>query len=256
MSNAEELELQNANYGILAFWGARAESPDQLADRLLQTLTRVRAIDRLFHQWYFVHEDDGVPLHSVDRPQLTALIADHVSRDDFDVPEVEAGYYFTVVNEGERSPRSAHLRFHTGCSYSWSSHSNSAIFNTDEFVPQDVTLFTPALFKQVLLALVGAWEPSWCEVGSSETRDLSPSIRETGTPMVRLAWMTYLSPRFARLVTPPEAAIVEQTPDGGLLMIASAERFNVGNAQHMRVAREIEASLAPVNALPWSERGA
>ena len=256
MSNDKELQLQRANYGISAFWGPRTESADQLADRMAQTLIQLRAIDRLFHHWFFVHEDDGVPLHNVDRPQLAALIADHVSRDDFDVAEVEAGYYFTVVNKEERSPRSAHLQFHAGCSYFWGSPSNSASFGTDEFIPQDAALFTPVLFRQVLLALVTAWDPNWCKVGSSETRDLSPPIQETRTPKLQLAWMTYLAPRFALLVTPPKSAIVERTPEGGLLMIASEERFSVANPEHLRVAREIEASLAPVNALPWSERGA
>jgi len=66
-----------------------------------------------------------------------------------------------------------------------------------------------------------------------------------------MAWMSYLSARFAPLVVPPRSAIVEHPQGGGLLMIATEERFDVANPAHLGVAREIEAALAPVNALPW-----
>jgi hypothetical protein len=66
-----------------------------------------------------------------------------------------------------------------------------------------------------------------------------------------LEWVTYLAPRFAPLVTPPASAIVEYLPDGGLLMIATEERFSIDNPAHIAVARDIEAALAPVKALPW-----
>jgi hypothetical protein len=34
-------------------------------------------------------------------------------------------------------------------------------------------------------------------------------------------------------------------------MIATKDRFDVGNELHLAAARRIEAALAPVNALPW-----
>jgi len=70
-------------------------------------------------------------------------------------------------------------------------------------------------------------------------------------PKVGLAWMTYLEPPLAKLVTPPRSAIVERTDKGGLLMIAIIERFNVANPEHITVAREIEVALAAVEAFLW-----
>jgi len=66
-----------------------------------------------------------------------------------------------------------------------------------------------------------------------------------------MAWMTYLSPRFAPMVTPLRSAIVDRTPRGGIVMTATEERFDFTNPAHLAAAREIEAALAPVNALPW-----
>jgi hypothetical protein len=64
-------------------------------------------------------------------------------------------------------------------------------------------------------------------------------------------WLNYVSPRFARLVTPPKTAIVDYRPNGGLLMAATDETFITANPKHLAVARDIEAALAPLNALPW-----
>jgi hypothetical protein len=50
---------------------------------------------------------------------------------------------------------------------------------------------------------------------------------------------------------PPRSAIVEHTPQGGIVMIATKDRFDVTNPDHLAAAREIEAAIAPVNALPW-----
>jgi len=72
-----------------------------------------------------------------------------------------------------------------------------------------------------------------------------------GRPHFGLAWMTYISARFAPMITPPRTAITEHVPGGGLLMIATEERCSAENPAHMAVARDIEAGLAPVNAQPW-----
>ena len=68
---------------------------------------------------------------------------------------------------------------------------------------------------------------------------------------IPLAWISYVAPRFAHLVTPPPRALVERRPDGGLLM-ATDETFRTDDPAHLAVARDIEAALAPFNALPWT----
>jgi hypothetical protein len=251
MKSDNALEYQRSNYGIMAYWGPRLESPDELAGRLLRTLELMRKSNLLFREWFLVHEDNGVPVNGLDRRDLAELIAQHVCRGDDEEPQPERGYFFTLLNMGERSPRSACLSLRSGNTISENYLINTVAFSTSEFVPQDATLFTPELFRQVLLTLVSCWNPTWCATGSSELLRLSPSIQQTGTPKIGLAWMTYLGPFLAPLVTPPRSALVERTAEGGLLMIATEERFSVANPRHMKVAREIDAALAPVNALPW-----
>jgi hypothetical protein len=68
---------------------------------------------------------------------------------------------------------------------------------------------------------------------------------------VCIAWMSYVSPRFAPLIAPPPSAIVERTARGGLLMAATEKTFRVDNLAHLAVAGDILKSLAPFEALPW-----
>ena len=59
----------------------------------------------------------------------------------------------------------------------------------------------------------------------------------------------------ASLVTPPPAqVIVGRLANGGLLMSATTQTFDVENPAHMAAAREIAAAIAPLNALPWEDR--
>jgi hypothetical protein len=56
-------------------------------------------------------------------------------------------------------------------------------------------------------------------------------------------------------VTPlPAPVLVEHLPNGGLLMSATAETFDIENPSHMAAARSIAAAIAPLNDLPWAER--
>jgi hypothetical protein len=66
--------------------------------------------------------------------------------------------------------------------------------------------------------------------------------------MLYAEWISYIGPRYAHLVTPPQSAVVERRPDGGLLMAATDETFVTANPAHLAAARDIEAAVAPFNA--------
>jgi hypothetical protein len=102
-----------------------------------------------------------------------------------------------------------------------------------------------------MLAIVTAWDITWAVIYPAELMKLWTPAHIRGRPTLKLAWVTYLSPRFATIVTPPASAIVDYTPEGGIVMAATKDRFDVTNSAHLAAAREIEAAIAPVNALPW-----
>lgn len=61
--------------------------------------------------------------------------------------------------------------------------------------------------------------------------------------------LTYLGAPWRREIEPPAGAVVEETPDGGLLMIATLEPFDPQNPAHAAAAYAIHMSLAPL----WQE---
>lgn len=102
-----------------------------------------------------------------------------------------------------------------------------------------------------MVTIAEAWDATWCAAYPRDLINLWPDPVVVGRPTFKMAWISYLSPRFAPLVTPPASAIVDHTAQGGIVMTATEDRFDVTNPAHLAAAREIEAAIAPVNALPW-----
>jgi hypothetical protein len=124
--------------------------------------------------------------------------------------------------------------------------SNSATIETGNRVVPDPTIIAYPAFKAALLALAESFDVAYCSAYPQQIIDLWPK-----GIILKIAWMTYLAPRFAPLITPPPSAIVERTPGGALLMAAADTTFSMDNPAHLAVARDINAALAPINALPW-----
>ncbi len=145
-------------------------------------------------------------------------------------------------------PRFVSIRFDVG---SWSvtdHYANSAVLETAYNLKPDPALVAYRIFKPALLALAECFDATWCSAYSHATMQY---WNEGLGEHYRLAWISYIGPRFAHLVTPPASAIVEREPNGGLLMAATDETFDVSNPAHLAAARDILAAVAPLNALPW-----
>jgi hypothetical protein len=61
--------------------------------------------------------------------------------------------------------------------------------------------------------------------------------------------MTYLAPQYASRIAPPSAAFVERVAGGGMLLLATLERFSMDNPQHLAAADAIQAALEPIQAM-------
>jgi hypothetical protein len=92
-----------------------------------------------------------------------------------------------------------------------------------------------------LLAIADAWEPTTIEANCGWLVQ-----RKTYDAHFRPAWMRYLCPTLAQEAKPPSCAIVECLPNGGLLLFATEQTFDVDNPRHVAAAEEIAAALAPL----------
>lgn len=179
---------------------------------------------------------------------LAEKIAANVTTSDSDKPLPQLGYQLFAHNtmNMKRGPRNFESHMYAGGSIRWPA--NMIGIDTDYGVVPDPDVVTYKVFKGALLALAETFEATIGSAYPASLIDLWPNDRR-GQLTLKLAWISYVAPRFAHLITPPSSAIVERRPDGGLLMAATDETFLATNPRHMGVAREIEVAVAPFNAL-------
>lgn len=234
-------------YSIIAYWGPRPESPEACVPRFLRMLEALSGIDPVFGNWHAVRWT-GTPLKSMSREDLIKFIADGVSRADDGDPTPQNGYQFGGANGLRRNPRLVDLSIEAGMSIPANFFINTASLLTEPLDDENASFINVEVFRKATLAIATAWDATWCGASHWGMGDLKPKRKR---PWFGLEWITYLSSRFAPMVTPPRSAIVERLPDGALLMTATEERFDATNPAHLAIARDIEAALAPINALPW-----
>ena len=237
------------DYCIQANWGARPEGPEQIAERTRRMVAALSEIDPIFSDWqisqrYMPFE----PMKLLSNEALARLVAANVTLDDCDQPWPDYGY--TVILRLRNAIRSRTLiaDVKAGSSESAEIVKNSAEIRTIAIEPSEASFLTVALVKKAILALGAAWDIQWCQ---AYPWSAIPLWTKPVRARLEVAWVTYLPPRLASLVTPPHTAIVERPPGGGLMMAATNELFSPDNPAHVAVARDIKTALAPVNALPW-----
>lgn len=234
-------------YNIHAYWERRAETPDPLAARFVRMIDRLREIDPIFALW--TGGSRRSKKFETVRDHYAEEVAKCVVKDDWGVPEPIWGYSFGALTRGRARERSFSVLVHAGSTYP-KPFPNDALFRTSSGSIPDSSVITYNFFKRALLAMTEAWDPVCCTAYSDALIKLVP-----GGIYFHEAWIQYLCPWLVSLVTlPPAPVIVERLPNGGLLMSATTQTFDVENPAHMVAARAIAAAIAPLNALPWAER--
>jgi hypothetical protein len=241
-------------YHTGVFWGPRQETPEELAARWIKLIARLQAIDPIFAHWYIWTDADRAVPFFTEVESLAGEISAHVGTEDDGRPQPYYGYQLFVHNTAEMKPGPRNFTIHMIAGSPSERISHSIGIDTDYGVVPDLDIVTFKIFKDALLALAETFDAPAGLAYPTKLMDLWPNNRERYT-WLKLAWITYVAPRFAALITPPSSAIVVRRPDGGLLMAATDETFVTSNPAHMAVAREIAAAAAPFNALPypWDE---
>lgn len=259
---------------INSYWGPRSEQPAQIAGRCRQLLNRLATISPSFANWSFVSrvpssvigDYDGpngvakffreqyqtVTLRDLGEDGLVDLITAGVCRDsDDDSPVPMSGYLFGAFTGSGRDPQSLSFNAHAGNAYRSNYYVNSVQIKTQPLSDANRSIVTSPALTAVMLAVARSWDATWASVYPDDLMSFWPLQNIKKRPSFNLAWITYLSPRFAPMVTPPRSAIIDHTAEGGLVMTATKDRFDATNPAHLAIARDIDAAMAPVNALPW-----
>jgi hypothetical protein len=241
-------------YSVTSYWGPRPEPPAALATRYLRMIASLSAIDPAFGNWHFFDDEKATPLQGLRHADVMRMAEDGVWTAEDGTPTPQLGYRMGAGNGRKPARFAVTVSIHAGNREIVPYFINSVLSRLIARDDEGARAIDVDLLKAAVLAIVAAWNVTYAAAYPVELLDLwadAGSQPASSIPHFQMAWITYLSSRFAPLVTPPPSAIASRTPDGGLLMIATEERFDIANPTHMAVARAIEAALAPVNALPW-----
>jgi hypothetical protein len=251
----------NFDYLIRSGLPPAPEHPDVLGEKFVDTLDALSRIDRIiFADWQVMDfpKRDSLPLAQA-RSCIGAIIEGNVTRDDFRRPEPYYGYSAVAYTSTAIKSRKIDLRIQAG----GQSEGDTWLQTGDWQVLPDPAIVTYPLFKAALLAINAVWPPIWacaCAFRLNTVRVLETypngvqGYRLDSLPMLpsdptfkdsafHIPWIGYLSAPLAADVTLPPEIITEPTADGGLLMIATTERLNPEDTDHLRRARIIVETM-------------
>ena len=237
-------------YVAIADWGARLEPPSALAQRWIACIERFGALHPALQKWSHWEPEKGlVPFDPSFQVQVARVVEGMESSVTGEVvPAGGSSLYNTTMPCSDT--RYFSVTMSAGMDEPWDG--NVLSFESDYHVAPEPELASYSVFRGVTLAMAESFETTQA---FAYTRSLSafwgPWPGRKGR-QIPLAWISYVGPRFAPLITPPPRAIVERRPDGGLLLAATDATFRADDPAHLAVARDIEAALAPFNALPWT----
>jgi hypothetical protein len=231
---------------IRACWASREESPESIAQRFVSLIDRLRQIDAALDPWTIVTQRGGPKKFEALRDNFAEFVRRQMSRDDFGLSPLE-GYSFGAITRDQSQSAYYSLSVNAG------SHllipelnQNSVGFKMNLFEGREPIPVSFSIFKSVLLAIIQTWAPDDCVVipeGLLDRIDLGRHFKDS--------WMQYLAKPFADLVTPPENILSERFADGGLLMTATTESFDVDNPAHVAAAHAIATATAGLEDLPY-----
>jgi hypothetical protein len=224
-----------------------SETPASIGAKFVDTLDALTRIDpTVFTNWEVtdIPAMTSQPLAAA-RSRIAGIVESNVGRDDLREPDPDYGGYSAVAFSDNVPPsRRIHLRIQTGGKSERTTWLETCEWN----VLPDPAIVTYPIFKDALLAINKIWPPLWAsayafKVGYFE-RPLAPGAPLFPYSRFHIPWMGYLpaSPT-KRFVLPPPEIVTERTPDGGLLMIATEDRLDPTNPEHLRRARIIAETM-------------
>ncbi len=232
------------DYYIRASWEARAETPDELAARFLCMIDAFKEIDPVFCLWT-CGKKRLVDFEKV-RDRYAEEVAAGFARNDWGEPTPVYGYSFGAVTRDTPRERFFAARCHAGGTARSPFPNALTLTTSSNKATLDPNVVSYRVFRPALRAIVDAWEPVRAGAYSQQLIQLNESASRFPP-----AWIQYLCPWLAQKITPPSTVLSEHLPNGGLLMTATTETFDVDNPRHLKAAQDMAAAMAPLNALPW-----
>jgi Immunity protein 52 len=233
------------DYSISSDLPVNSESPASIGAKFVEALDALTRIDpTVFTNWEVMDLPAiaSLPLAAA-RSRIADIIENNVSRDDLREPDPDSGYSAVAYTDKVIESRRISLRIHTGGNYKGDAWLQAGEWN----VPTDLAIVTYPIFRKALLALNKIWPPPWACVNAFRTNYYNVPLFP-GAPLFpysrfHMPWIGYLSAPLAAGIELPIDIQTERMSNGGLLMIATEDRLDPTNPEHLRRARVIAETM-------------
>jgi len=243
-------------------------SPHSIGDRFVRTLDALSESEpSIFTNWEITDRPtkSSVPLATA-RARIGTMVENNVARGELDEPDPDNGYHVWAFTRVDDRSREIHLWINAGGKHAGHVWLRTGVTNS----PVDLSIVTFPTFKAALLALVANWALPWSSAHAFrsnvamvpvhggaglklESRPMLPQEPTFPRSPFEIPWIGYLSATLsAGLRLSPEIA-TERVLDGGLLMIATKDRLDPDNPEHLRRARIIAETM--IACTGWQPRG-
>jgi hypothetical protein len=223
-------------YNLHVHWQARPEGTRSCAIRLSQMLSDLAEAHAAFAHWNrkaMSRATANKPAWKMppDIDELTQLFEKgRRYKDATGELWPEMGYTVSAWN-GLDPPYGASLAFRPGHYGDWIPLPNRVELDLAPVASDNASLMNAPLLKRAPVGMATAWEPDYGNV--VPTTYWARSFGDDPYPGLRSGWMTYLAPRYATRITLPPAVIVEPVAGGGMLLLATEQRFDMDNPAHL-----------------------
>lgn len=246
MVKEEAMSEVKFDYSIRSGLPINSESPASIGAKFVEILDALTRIDpTVFAKWEVtdISAMTSQPLATA-RSRIADIVENNVGRDEFREPDADYGYSAVAFSDKVVESRRVHVQIRTGGKFE-----SDICLETGEWnVLPDPAIVTYPIFKESLLTTNAIWPPLWAcahafKVGYFKV-PLAPGAPLFPYSRFHIPWMGYLSASLTKpLVLQPPEIITERTPDGGLLMIATEDRLDPTNAEHLQRARIIAQTM-------------
>lgn len=218
-----------------AYWSCRKDSAEECARRAESFFHLLSRRDSIYAQWFEQADSRKKALQLPFEPTYDTFMRFFGRRT---YREGKDGFSFSAWTGHKEDGHGGMVMLRCGSAAEFVS--NSCLLYLPHSGPAVERVLTVPVLKEVIRALVLAWEPEWAVVTSHEFRD---TLSEDGRVGTFVGWMTYFSHDRGELPSLPEPVRVEPVEDKGSLLLLTSGRLTASNPEHLSQGRRVQAVL-------------
>jgi len=238
--------MNQYNFGLRSAWSGAPESDVSVADRLIKTVDALSEAQACFRIWEIgdIKKKRMTSLAAA-RLRMTELVRAGVYRDDSG-KTTDGGYSVFALAGPPKDPGSRLFALTATAGSKWDLNKVELAAGYNSVEP-DLSIVSYPIFRSALDIMISNWPCAWANVyayrfGYPEESS-APGVPPFQYSRFHMPWMSYLSPRLATGLTPPQRVDVEHLTNGGLIMIATKERLDPTDTLHMTRSRILSETM-------------